>query len=77
MIVAKTSDGLLIILQPDNLARMKVGDPVTIPDFGLTICYEELAQNKLIEKLKSSDPRAYLMRGWQEHPDDFRKMEKA
>ena len=71
MICANTPSGWLIILQPENLARMKQGDPVTIPDLNITICFEELAQDKLIEKLKAGDPRPYLMRGWSEHPDDF------
>lgn len=76
MIMAQTSQGWLIILQPENLARMKVGDPVTIPDLGITICFEELPQDKLIEKLKQPDGGKYLIRGWQEHPDDFVKPTK-
>ena len=70
MIMARTPKGLLIILQPDNLARMKAGDPVTIPDLGLTICYEELPQDQLVAKLQN-DPMKYLGRGWQNHPDDY------
>lgn len=77
MIMAKSPSGWLIILQPENLARMKAGDPVTIPDLGVTICFEELAQEALIEKLKAGDPRKYLMRGWQEHTDDFKMPTKV
>ena len=76
MIITNSPSGFLIILQPENLARMRAGDPVTIPDLGITICFEELPQEKLIEKLKSGDPRKYLMRGWSEHPDDFAKPTK-
>jgi hypothetical protein len=72
VLLAKTSLGLTIILQPDNLARMKQGDPVTIPDFGITVCFEQLPEAQLIEKLKA-DPVPYLTRGWTEHPDDFKK----
>lgn len=71
MIVTRTPKGWLVILQPDNLARMKAGDPVTIPDLGLMICYEELPQEQLVAKLQGGDPRPYLTRGWQQHPDDF------
>ena len=74
MIVARTPDGWLIVLQPENLARMKAGDPVTIPDLGLMICYESIPQDKLMEKLKDGDPRKYLTRGWQNHPDDYQKV---
>ena len=76
MILAQTPDGWLIILQPENLARMKQGDPVTIPDLKLTICYEDLPQEKLLKKLEG-DPRKYLTRGWQNHPDDYKPWEKA
>lgn len=78
MLIAKTPQGWMIILQPDNLARMKAGDPVTIPELGnLMICYEELPQEKLLAKLSGNDPRQYLCRGWQEHPDDFKPWVKA
>jgi hypothetical protein len=73
MIIAKTPDGLLIVLQPDNLARMKQGDPATIPNLGITICFEDLSDEKLREKLQSPDGMKYLKRGWQNHPDDFRE----
>lgn len=76
MICTHTPQGWIVILQPENLARMKAGDPVTIPDLKLTICFEELAQDKLVAKLKEGDPRKYLTRGWQVHPDDFRKAKK-
>lgn len=61
----------IVVLQSENLARMKQGDPVTIPDLGLTICFEELPQETLIAKLGEEDPLRYLTRGWAEHPDDF------
>lgn len=70
MIMARTPEGWMIILQPENLARMKAGDPVTIPDLNLTICYEELSESQLVNKLQG-DPRKYLCRGWQNHPDDY------
>lgn len=70
MIVFKDDKGWVLILQPDNLARMKQGDPVTVPDLGITICFEELPQEKLM-KACALNPRKYLTRGWQEHPDDF------
>lgn len=71
MICTKTPAGWLIILQPENLARMKQGDPVTIPDLNIMLCYEDLPEKQLVEKLKSGNPLAYLCRGWQVHPDDF------
>ena len=76
MIISITPDGWLIILQPDNLARMKSGDPVTIPDLDMMICYEELPTDKLVAKLKKGDPRKYLCRGWQNHPDDYTEPKK-
>jgi len=75
MIMTKTSDGWVCILQPENLARMKQGDPVTIPDLNITICYEEVPTEKLIEKLQFGAMK-YLTRGWQNHPDDYGKAVK-
>ena len=76
MIMVKSPEGWIVILQPENLARMKAGDPVTIPDLQLTLCYEELPTEKLVDKLKAGDPRKYLQRGWDVHPDDFSKPKK-
>lgn len=75
MIMARTPDGWLIIIRPENLARMKVGDPITIPDLHLMICYEDIPQDTLMKKMEG-DPRPYLTRGWQNHPDDYGKVTK-
>lgn len=46
-------------------------------DLELIICYEDISQEKLVEKLKAlPDPLTYLARGWQVHPDDFDKVKK-
>ena len=70
MLIARDPDGWIIVLQPENLARMKQGDPVTIPDLRLTICFEELKEDALVEKVRTN-PRKFLTRGWQNHPDDY------
>lgn len=70
-LVFKDQKGLVLVLEPENLARMKAGDPFTVPDLNLTVCYEELPQDKLVKAL-ADNPRKYLERGWQNHPDDYR-----
>lgn len=70
MIVFRDDKGWVLILQPENLARMEQGDPVTIPDLGIMICFESLSPDKLMQAC-AVNPRKYLTRGWQEHPDDF------
>ena len=54
---------------------MKQGDPVTIEQLNLVICYEDLPTEQLVEKCKVN-PMSYLCRGWQEHPDDYAKPQR-
>jgi len=70
MLIAKKGDQVIVILQPENLARMKQGDPVTIEQLNLVLCYEDISTEQLVEKCKVN-PMSYLCRGWQEHPDDY------
>lgn len=75
-------DALIVILAPDNLARMKQGDPAEVKlsnvrkagkqlkDPAIYICYEEPSPkfNRLIQ---SGDLRTfleYLQRGWKFRP---------
>ncbi len=74
MLIAETPGGWLIVLRPENLARMKHGDPATVPSLGLMICYEEISDAALKEKLQSPEAVKYLTRGWAEHPDDFEEI---
>lgn len=74
------NDAVIVILRPDNLERMKEGDPAeislrqsskTLLNPTLLICYEE-EMPQLSQLIHSGDLKAivkYLQRGWKFRPD--------
>lgn len=76
-------DALIIVLDPDNLERMKGGDPAEVKlkqlrqagknlvDPAIVLCYEKPSPkfNRLIQSGDTLAVIQYLQRGWQYRPE--------
>lgn len=74
MILGIIGKQLTLIIQKENLDRMKKGDPMFLDlgeDLRLMVCYEELTNKEI--KATLTDPKmamAYLTRGYKDLPGD-------